>query len=284
MCLRLRAEADGRAARSAMASLATLLDKWRAGDNTARNCWAMGLGLADWVRLMDLPPPPLLGAFPLFDDALVTMPSTPYSVFVHLRSERFDLCFTAGEAVCAALKPQFELAEAIPGFRYLDGRDLTGFVDGTENPGIDARPQVALVEDEPWRGGSYLHIQRYVHDLAAWRALPEAVQEGVIGRTKQDDVELDDAAKAGDAHIARVVIEEDGKELEIVRQSMPYGVIGGEQGLMFVSYARTPQIFERMLARMATARDGHSDALLRYTQAVSGAAFFVPPRALLGDM
>ncbi|WP_265583907.1 Dyp-type peroxidase [Chitinimonas koreensis] len=210
------------------------------------------------------------------------MPATPHAVFIHLRSERHDLCFAAGEAVRRALEGLFALAEAVPGFRFLDSRDLTGFVDGTENPSPEARPEVALVDDDgAFDGGSYLHVQRFVHDLPRWRTLTDAEQEAIVGRTKADDVELDEAVMPPTAHVARVVIEEDGEELEIVRQSLPYGTVGGEQGLMFLSYCKTPTRFTRMVERMNTRRDGYDDHLLRFTRAVSGAAYFVPPRAML---
>ncbi|WP_374357611.1 Dyp-type peroxidase [Chitinimonas sp.] len=269
-------------ARQSIARLAMQLADWERQHDAERCCWAIAIGCEQWGALLDRVAPRELAPFPQFADAIHPLPSTPHAVFVHLRSERHDLCFAAGELARIGLAEAFSLSEAIPGFRYLDARDLTGFVDGTENPVLEERPAVALIDDEAgFIGGSYLHVQRFVHDLPKWQALPVTTQEQVIGRSKLDDIEMDDAVKPASAHIARVVIEEDGQELEIVRQSMPYGTVGGEQGLMFISYCKTPAIFTRMLANMVTARDGHSDNLLRFTRAVSGAAYFVPPLPLL---
>ncbi|WP_028445711.1 Dyp-type peroxidase [Chitinimonas koreensis] len=274
--------AEPRLARRALGRLGPLLDDWAAAGVAARNAWAVGVGSEHWAALGGLPAPRELAPFPQFADAIHPMPATPHAVFIHLRSERHDLCFAAGEAVRRALEGLFALAEAVPGFRFLDSRDLTGFVDGTENPSPEARPEVALVDDDgAFDGGSYLHVQRFVHDLPRWRTLTDAEQEAIVGRTKADDVELDEAVMPPTAHVARVVIEEDGEELEIVRQSLPYGTVGGEQGLMFLSYCKTPTRFTRMVERMNTRRDGYDDHLLRFTRAVSGAAYFVPPRAML---
>lgn len=277
-------EGDVHTARAALATVADALDEWARLDAGARNCWAIGIGSQHWDVLVGEARPRELQGFPQFADAVQPAPHTPHALFVHLRSERHDLCFAAGETVRTALGGHFALSEAVPGFRYLDSRDLTGFVDGTENPVLDERPDVALVDDDGgFDGGSYLHVQRYVHDLPQWNRLPVPTQEHVIGRTKADDVELDDEDKPDSAHIARVVVEQDGEELEIVRQSLPYGTVGGEQGLMFLSYCKTPTRFTRMLERMVTEHDGPSDNLLRFTRAVSGAAYFVPPRTLLAD-
>ena len=139
-------------------------------------------------------------------------------------------------------------------------------------------------EDPDFAGGSYVSIQRYIHDFARWQKLSTPEQEGVIGRTKDDDIELDDAVKPPTAHIARVVIEEEGAELRILRQSLPYGTLE-ENGLYFVAYGRSPAPFRKMLAAMiGTSGDQGHDALLGFTQAVSGASFFVPSRDLLSQL
>ena len=270
------------AARKALAQLAEQLDAGAGEGADARNCWAIGIGADVWPLLVGDAGPAELAPFPAFDDAIHANPVTPHAVFVHLRSDRHDACFIAGELAQQALAGYFALVDARSGFRYRDSRDLTGFVDGTENPAQDERPAAALLDDgSPYAGGSFLHVQRYVHDLAKWRRTPVATQERTIGRTKQDNVEMDDDIKPPTSHIARTVIEEDGEELEILRQSLPYGEVGAEQGLMFLSYCKTPTIFTRMLERMVTRRDGHSDHMLHFTTAVTGAAYFVPPRAML---
>ncbi|MBV8658167.1 MAG: Dyp-type peroxidase [Burkholderiales bacterium] len=276
----LRPNATRQDARHVLHVASQALDAWRKHHEASRACWAIGIGSEDWGILGDALRPSELASFPQFADAAFPNPHTPHALFLHLRSERHDLCFEAGQIAEVALEACFTVAESVAGFRYLDSRDLTGFVDGTENPELGERPDVALI-DEPgmYAGGSYLHVQRYVHDLHKWQHTPVATQEHVIGRTKVDDIELSDDEKPDNAHIARVVIEEDGEELAIVRQSLPYGNIGGEQGLFFVSYCKTPTTFAKMLARMMTKRDGHSDNLLHFTRAATGAAYFVPPRA-----
>jgi len=175
------------------------------------------------------------------------------------------------------------IVEEINGFRYLENRDLTGFIDGTENPEGDERADVALVaQDDPdFAAGSYVNMQRYIHDLHNWETLSVHEQEAAIGRTKADDVELADGVKPPTAHISRVVIEQDGEELEILRHSMPYGDVR-EAGLLFIAYARTPDNFDRMLDRMVHAdADGHYDHLLDYTRAVTGCSFFAPSMEFL---
>jgi putative iron-dependent peroxidase len=174
--------------------------------------------------------------------------------------------------------------DEVHGFQYLDSRDLTGFIDGTENPqGKKERMEVALIssEDPAFAGGSYVFTQRYVHKLQKWAAVPRNEQEKVIGRRKPDSQELSDRVKPPTAHISRVVIEENGEELEIVRHSFPYGTVS-EAGLFFIAYSKTLDTPEKMLNRMmGTTRDGLHDHLMDYTQAVSGAHFFAPSLELL---
>jgi porphyrinogen peroxidase len=211
-------------------------------------------------------------------------PSTGGDLLFHVVSEREDLNFEL------AMRPMRELGDAVRildevhGFRYLDSRDLTGFIDGTENPKGVERAEVALIgeEDPDFAGGSYAFTQRYVHDLARWSRLPQSEQELAVGRRKHDSEELAD--KPPTAHVSRVVMEEDGHELEIVRHSFPYGTVS-ESGLFFIAYTRTLDIPEKMLARMIGATgDGHHDRLLDFTRAVSGATFFAPSLRLLTSL
>jgi putative iron-dependent peroxidase len=210
-------------------------------------------------------------------------PATEGDLLFHIRSERRDLNYLLARKIMAEFAGSITIVEEVDGFRYLENRDLTGFVDGTENPEGDERADVALVpQDDPdFTAGSYVNMQRYIHDLATWERLSAHEQEGVIGRTKVDDVELADGVKPPTAHISRVVIEQDGEELEILRHSMPYGNVR-EAGLLFIAYARTPDNFDRMLDRMIhTDADGHYDHLLDYTRAVTGCAFFAPSMEFL---
>ena len=196
---------------------------------------------------------------------------------------RRDLCFELGFEIRQQLGGSVEVLDEVEGFRYLDSRDLTGFIDGTENPKGRRRARVALIgnEDPRFTGGSFVFTQRYVHDLARWNQLSRRDQEKVIGRSKRDSVELGERAKPPTAHISRVVIEENGEELEIVRHSLPYGT-PSECGLFFIAYNRNLDTLEKMLARMlGTTGDGHHDRLLDFTRAVSGATFFAPSLGLL---
>jgi putative iron-dependent peroxidase len=165
----------------------------------------------------------------------------------------------------------------VQGFRYRDYRDLTGFTDGTENPSGSQRARVALLPTRhPFAGGSFVLAMRFVHDLDAWERQTRRYQELTIGRTRRESRELSDSVKPPTAHIARVVIEEDGEELEIVRHSFPYGN-SSENGLFFLAYTCDLSIPGRMLARMlGISGDGVRDQLLDYTRPVSGAHFFAP--------
>jgi putative iron-dependent peroxidase len=212
-------------------------------------------------------------------------PATAGDLLLHVTSQRADLNLELALRLRRALGARVEVAEEVHGFQYLDSRDLTGFIDGTENPsGARARAAAALIgrEDAAFSGGSYVFTQRYVLDFARWSALPVAEQEAAVGRRKRDSKELPARRKPATAHISRTVIEEDGEELEIVRHSFPYGSTS-EAGLFFIAYTRDLAIPERMLARMLGASgDGLHDRLMEFTRAVSGATFFAPSEVMLG--
>ncbi|XZG70744.1 Dyp-type peroxidase [Chitinibacteraceae bacterium HSL-7] len=264
--------------RQALASLPDTLSALAAREGVA-TLGGVAFGADIWHELFGDARPTGLRAFPRVPGAIMPAPVTEADVLVHLRGDRADLLHEAGSALLTQLGDAFDVVESTPCFRYRDERDLTGFVDGTENPEGDERAEVALVgaDDPDWRGGSYVHVQRYVHRMTDWQKLPVRQQEAVVGRTKESNEELPDDDKPLTAHISRVVIEDEGEELEILRQSLPYGVPGGDMGLMFASYCHTPLHFERMLARMvAPTHDGRVDHLLTYTRAVSGGAFFMP--------
>ncbi|NIO10964.1 MAG: Dyp-type peroxidase [Deltaproteobacteria bacterium] len=207
-------------------------------------------------------------------------------MLVHIISKRHDLNLELAMRIRNLLSGMVEIMDEVHGFRYLDSRDLTGFIDGTENPKGKKREGVALIgkEDPDFAGGSYVFTQRYVHNLAKWVTIPVEDQEKVIGRRKRDSKELSDKIKPPTAHISRVVIEEEGEELEIVRHSFPYGTTS-EAGLFFIAYTRDTEIPEKMLSRMmGTTGDGLHDHLMNYTQAVTGAMFFAPSLSRLKTM
>lgn len=236
-----------------------------------------------WNLLFPGRRPTLLRPFRRREQGPRRAPSTPGDLLLHLRGERQDLCFELARRFAARLGDAVTLVEEVPCFRYMDSRDLTGFVDGSENPQGDARRAVALVgpEDPAFSGGSYVHVQRYIHNLTRWEELKVAEQEPVIGRTKYNDQELPRGVKPGSAHISRVGIEDGAQGLAILRHGMPYGGLR-EAGVLFVSYAHSPEPFERMLDRMVYAdEEGDYDRLLDFTRAVTGSALFAPSREFL---
>jgi putative iron-dependent peroxidase len=238
----------------------------------------VAIGSDAWNRLFTQARPQPLRPFRARSEHGRDAPATAGDLLFHIRSERRDLNYLVLRKIIDCFADSISVIEEVNGFRYLDSRDLTGFVDGTENPQGEERAEVALVdkEDTAYAGGSYISLQRYIHKLKDWEKLPVKEQESVIGRTRTDDVELEDEAKPATAHISRVVIKENDEELEILRHSMPYGN-SREAGLLFIAYAKTPDNFDRMLDQMIYSdSDGHYDHLMDYTQAVSGASFFAP--------
>jgi putative iron-dependent peroxidase len=233
-----------------------------------------------WRRLAPDAVPDLLAPFPSIDG----VPVAQHDIWVWIHGTGEDVMFDVARDVVALLEPKVVLASEVAGFVYHDSRDLTGFIDGTENPAVEEAFDVALVPaGEPGEAGSFAMVQRWVHDLRAFGALDIAQQEGVIGRTKIDSVELDDEVKPPTAHIARVVIEEDGEELELWRRSVPYGTMR-EHGLEFVAFSADPSRFEKMLRRMfGESDDGLHDRLTDFSRPVASAAYFVPSLQALGD-
>lgn len=264
--------------RHVCAGLPALTARVAALDPAASLVSVVGIGAWAWDDLYPGRRPAGLKPFPEIRGNGRHAPSTEGDILLHIRSDRHDLNFELARRAMAAFGDSVSVIEEVHGFRYLDARDLTGFVDGTENPEGEERAEVALVgeDDRDFAAGSYISMQRYVHDLDAWERLEQARQERVIGRTKPDDRELGDGEKPPTAHISRVVIRADGEELEILRHSMPYGT-ATEAGLCFIAYGRTPENFNRMLRNMLEAdTEGHYDHLMDYTRAVSGVAFFAP--------
>src|SRR5262249_10433548 len=155
----------------------------------------------------------------------------------HIRAMRMDLCFELATTILSQLGDAVTTADEVHGFQYFENRDLLGFVDGTENPVDQAALDATVIgeEDAAFAGGSYVIVQKYLHDLKAWNAVPVEQQEKIIGRTKLSDIELDDSVKPTYAHNALTVIEENGEELDIVRANMPFGEVGkGEFGTYFI--------------------------------------------------
>jgi len=206
--------------------------------------------------------------------------ATPGDLLFHIRAKRFDLCFELATQIMARIGDAVSPADEVHGFRYFDDRDLIGFVDGTENPtGQTAIDAVIVGEEDPeFAGGSYVVVQKYLHDLPRWNALSTEAQERIIGRTKLSDIELDDSVKPSFAHSALTTIIEDGEEIKILRDNMPFGrTAQGEFGTYFIGYSRSPRTIEQMLENMFIGRPpGNYDRLLDFSRAVTGNLFFAP--------
>jgi putative iron-dependent peroxidase len=205
------------------------------------------------------------------------VPATQHDLWVWAHGTGPDLALDAARAITRCLRPVATLGVDQPGFVYQDSRDLTGFIDGTANPPVTDAPGVALVpEDQPGAGGAFAMTMRWVHNLDAFAELSIEDQEGVIGRTKLESIELDSETKPTTAHIARVEFEENGEELQLYRRSVPYGTVR-EYGLFFVAFSRDPSRFDKLLARMfGTATDSVRDRLTDFTRPVSAAYYFAP--------
>lgn len=239
----------------------------------------VAIGSNYWMELYPGLIPQELAPFPDMHCEDRSAPVAPCDLFIQIRADRADICHAIGIEIFALLKPHVELIEEVRGFRYLDGRDFTGFVDGTENPRGLRKLDVAIVgDDDPdFVGGSYIHVQRYHHNLDKWQVLPVSRQEAVIGRTKADNIEFASGDKEAFAHIKRTSLkDENGQSIEMLRQSMPYGDMT-VQGLYFMSCAKSPKPFTEMLRSMIFGdENGVYDKLLDYTTAETGAAFFAP--------
>jgi putative iron-dependent peroxidase len=214
--------------------------------------------------------------------------ATPGDVLFHIRASRMDLCFELATQIMYKIGRAITVVDEVHGFRYFDERDIIGFVDGTENPvGQDAFDAAIIGAEEPmFTGGSYVIVQKYLHDMAAWNALTTEQQENVIGRTKLDDIELDDSVKPTSAHNALTTIVENGQEVDILRDNMPFGNVGkGEYGTYFIGYARSSATTELMLQNMFIGRpEGNYDRILDVSTAVTGGLFFVPSVPLLESL
>ncbi len=248
----------------------------------------VGFGSDAWDKLFGSPRPAELHPFREFRAGDRHAVSTPGDILFHLRAKRPDLCFELAAQIMDSVGDVVSVADEVHGFRYFDDRDVIGFVDGTENPRGDAVREAAIVgdEDPAFAGGSYVMVQKYLHDMKGWNALPVEAQERIIGRRKLSDIELADAVKPSSAHNALTTIVENGKEVKILRDNMPFGKPGhGEFGTYFVGYSRFPRITEQMIENMFIGRPpGNYDRLLDFSRAVTGSLFFVPSATFLDNL
>ncbi|WP_312157484.1 Dyp-type peroxidase [Acinetobacter variabilis] len=248
---------------------------------------AVAFGPEVWSKLYEQAPAgfkqlePIQGSF--------NMPVVPADVLIHIASARADICFALSQSFFEGIRDQVEVLDERVCFRYFDGRDITGFIDGTENPQFpDDRAEVALLGEDAgiFQDGSFIFAQRYAHNLDKWKKLKVDSQEQVMGRTKLESIELEDEVKPANAHIARTVVEdEEGEEMEILRHSLPYGDGRGDQGLFFIAYTKDLKIIDTMLVRMfGTSGDGIHDRLLHFVTPMDGAYYFAPSEELLEEI
>ncbi|WP_186581774.1 Dyp-type peroxidase [Streptomyces sp. BK340] len=248
----------------------------------------VGIGSEAWDRLFGGPRPQDLHPFVELRGARHRAPATPGDLLFHVRARRMDLCFELARLILERLSGAVTVVDEVQAFKYFDERDLLGFVDGSENAeGAVAADEVFVGDEDPdFAGGSYVIVQKYLHDMTAWNSLSSDEQEKVIGRTKLANVELPDDIKPADSHVAlNTITDEHGDERRIIRENMPFGNLGkGEFGTYFIGYARTPDVTEQMLRHMflGDGRAAH-DRILDYSTAMTGCLFHVPTVTFLDD-
>jgi porphyrinogen peroxidase len=246
------------------------------------------IGSDAWDRLFAGPRPAELHPFVELEGMRHCAPATPGDLLFHIKARSLDYCFELAKRILNALVGVVTVVDEVQGFKFFDNRDLMGFVDGTENPaGTVAINATSIGDEDPdFAGGSYVHVQKYLHDMSGWDALSVTEQERVIGRTKLEDIEMDDDEKPANSHLALNVIEDaDGNELKIVRHNMPFGELGkSEFGTYYIGYSRTPAVTERMLRNMFIGDPpGNTDRILDFSTATTGTMFFTPSADFLDD-
>jgi putative iron-dependent peroxidase len=246
------------------------------------------IGSDAWSRLFDGPRPKELHVLPEFHGAVHSSVSTPGDILFHIRAQGMDLCFELASLLVERFGGPAAVVDEVHGFKSFDERDLLGFVDGTENPTGALAVQNVIVRDDESQfvGGSYVVVQKYLHNLTAWNLLSVEQQEQAIGRGKANNVEQAEEQKAPNAHtVLTVLTDADGNEEKIVRDNMPFGRIGeAEFGTYFIGYAKTPAVTERMLKNMFVGDpEGTYDRILDFSTAVTGSLYFTPTTDFLDD-
>lgn len=239
----------------------------------------VAFGSEAWRKLGKTDSAPELKSFTTLGKGELSAPATQNDLLVHIQSNRPDVNFSLAQAAVATFGNAVRIRQEIHGFRWVEERDLTGFIDGTENPQNKQRAEVALIADGSDTDGSYVFTQRWEHELDKWAKLSDKKQEGVIGRTKPDSVELDEVPPT--SHVGRVDLKENGKGLKILRQSLPYGTASGINGLFFIAYCARLYNIERQLLSMFGEFDGKTDRLLEFTKPVTGSYYFAPSLEVL---
>lgn len=257
-------------------------------DLSARLSCIAGIGSDLWDRLAGSTKPHELKPFVPIAGSPHRAPATPGDILFHIRAERPDICFEFERILLQTLGTAVTMIDEVSGFRYFDARDLLGFVDGTANPAGHEIGESALVgeEDPEFAGGSYIVVQKYLHDLSAWGRISTALQEEIVGRTKIDNIELDDAAPRKSHKTLATIVDEAGNEHDILRDNMPFGRPGhGEFGTYFIGYTRHLWVIEKMLERMFIGEPkGAYDRLLDFSTPQTGTTFFAPSRSTLAKL
>jgi putative iron-dependent peroxidase len=275
--------------RGVIADIGGLLRAVGFRDLSGRLSCNVGIGSDAWDRLGRPKRPKQLRRFAEIRGPIHTAVSTPGDLLFHIRSERLDMCFELERLVLETLGDAVTVADEVQGFRYFDARDLLGFVDGTENPTGDALPLSSLIQqsDDPdFAGGSYVVVQKYLHKLTEWNALRVSDQESIIGRSKLDNVELDDTGGRKSHKALNTIVDSEGNEHDILRDNMPFGRPGqSEFGTYFIGYARELWVIEQMLHNMFVGvPEGQYDRILDFSTSTTGTTFFVPSNTTLKSL
>lgn len=277
-----------KAIRAALSGIQGLSKNVAIRDLNSNFSCTVGIGHRIWDSLTQLPRPAELRPFRAIKGQTHTAVSTPGDILFHIRSDRRDICFEFERQLFSQLADSVSVLDETVGFRYFDARDLLGFVDGTANPaGQDAFASAIVQDDTAGLGGSYVVVQKYLHNIPSWQALKTEDQESVIGRTKLDNIELDDAEAGQKSHKTLATITDDnGEEHDIVRDNMPFGSpAAGDYGTYFIGYSKNLWVTEKMLERMFIGvPEGKHDRILDFSRAVTGSTFFVPSASVLASL
>lgn len=276
------------AVRSVIASTDDLVKDIRIRTRSGLFTCNVGISHRAWGPLAAKPLPKELAPFREVRGAKHTAVATAGDLLYHIRAESMGVVIEFEKILLEALGNAVEVIDDVAGFRYFDGRDLLEFVDGTANPdGLDL-PNATIVaeEDSDYAGGSYIVIQKYLHDMTAWRTQSVQTQEAIIGRTKFDNVELPDVTAGQKSHKTLCTIEDDEGEHDILRDNMPFAVPGrNEYGTYFIGYSRHLWVIEKMLERMFIGDPPPlHDRILDFSKAVTGVTFFAPARQFLSNL
>jgi putative iron-dependent peroxidase len=252
----------------------------------SRASCVMGIGHDAWLRLgLPTPLPTELVNFAPIIGEKHTAVASKGDLHFHIRADTTSICYDMAAAIADVLDPVAISIEEIHGFRYWDSRSILGFVDGTENPHGQDRELFSMVgsDDPVYNGGSYLFVQKYIHNLTAWKGLSTEDQEKVIGRYKANDIEMADEVKPSNSHIALANV---GDDFKIVRDNMPFGNMStNEMGTYFIAYASTFSTVQKMLNNMFIGSPaGNYDRILDFSTAKTGTLFFVPTFNMLDDL